>query len=655
MSDYIEQVFGDAGTLSRHIPGYAQRDGQVQLARAIDQTIVQGGVLLGEAPCGVGKTMAYAAPAIVHALRSGHRALIVTANKALQEQLIDKDLPLLTKALKDIVPAFRFKLLKGRSNYLCQRDFGLYDRGDLGWPSSLDRNEVDALRAWAMITPTGDRSDAPSAIPDKLWRVVSVAPDDCDHRACPSYETCFAEKAAEEAEGAHVVVANYDLLYYKLANGRDASWFKFGCVILDEVHEAAEIARRCLGSEVNEFAIRRLATALTDKLGERGAAKRLRDTASPLFEKVARYAATHGRAPRLSDPGFVNAEDLVDALTEAAGLAEGACPQHAGSITPHCADCKARELVRERATSLAVRVQEIVEQKDESTAYWLEKPQDDTRLTGATVKLCAAPYHVGERLTKLIFAKFRAVIGVSATLTSSGTFDYIQGELGLSMTAPRTIRVPSPFDFRRQARFVVPLGVPFPTRENEAAFDAAAVEAIAKLVHDCRGRLLGLFTSWRRLKYVADKLRDRIDYPLLCQGDAPNKQLAQMFRETTDSVLLATRSFWMGLDVPGESLSCLVIDKLPFPNPDDPFVDMMKTKHPETYYQDFYVPRAVIALAQGAGRLIRSQDDYGALVLLDQRIKTGKYRMSFLRSLPFGDYSQNLDDVGKFLANGGSR
>jgi ATP-dependent DNA helicase DinG len=212
-----------------------------------------------------------------------------------------------------------------------------------------------------------------------------------------------------------------------------------------------------------------------------------------------------------------------------------------------------------------------------------------------------------------------------------------------------TTRVASPFDYAKQARFVIPLGIPFPTRENEADFDRAAARALETIVHDCQGRTLALFTSWRRLNYIADQLRDKIDYPLLVQGDAPNKLLAQMFREQTNSVLLATKSFWMGLDVSGESLSCLVIDKLPFDSFDDPFVDMMKTKHPDSFYEDFYVPRAAIALAQGAGRLIRSTSDHGVFVLLDQRIKARRYGRAFLASLPFKGFSQDLADAGKFL------
>jgi ATP-dependent DNA helicase DinG len=281
---------------------------------------------------------------------------------------------------------------------------------------------------------------------------------------------------------------------------------------------------------------------------------------------------------------------------------------------------------------------------------------DVSRITGATVKLCAAPYHVGDQLRKLVFAKYPAIVCVSATLTSGGTFDFIRGELGLTdpvMTArTMTTRVASPFDYAKQAHFVIPYGIPFPTRENEEDFDRAAARALETLVHDCQGRTLALFTSWRRLNYIADYLRDKIDYPLLVQGDAPNKLLAQMFREQTNSVLLATKSFWMGLDVSGESLSCLVIDKLPFDSFDDPFVDMMKTKHPDSFYEDFYVPRAAIALAQGAGRLIRSTSDHGVFVLLDQRIKARRYGRAFLASLPFKGFSQDLADAGKFLATG---
>jgi ATP-dependent DNA helicase DinG len=652
MSISIDHIFDDfTGALASVVPSYARREGQVQLARDVNDTFERGGILLAEGPTGVGKSLAYAVPAILHALKTGKPALIVTANKALQDQLAEKDLPLLVKALQPIIPGgFRFKLLKGRSNYLCQNALGLYNGGGLNWPKDI-ANEGEAISAWSAAVPcSGDRNDAPVGISDKAWRAVSVSGDDCDHGACKNYETCHAEKAAADANVAHIVIANYDLFYSKLLYSNDPLWQKFGYVILDEAHEAAAIGRRCFGREVTEWAVRRLATAVSDKLGEPELAKQLRTTVAPLFEKIAMYAAGT-RGGRLKDPDFVNIDDLCEVLYDVAKAAVGGCGSCIEGET--CGACMTLKKINERAVELKRDLTAFVAQTDDTTAYWLDKPMDAARITGATVKLCAAPYHVGDQLKKLVFAKYPAVVCVSATLTSGGTFDFIRGELGLTdqlMTAKTmTTRVASPFDYAKQARFVIPLGIPFPTRENEADFDRAAARALETIVHDCQGRTLALFTSWRRLNYIADQLRDKIDYPLLVQGDAPNKLLAQMFREQTNSVLLATKSFWMGLDVSGESLSCLVIDKLPFDSFDDPFVDMMKTKHPDSFYEDFYVPRAAIALAQGAGRLIRSTSDHGVFVLLDQRIKARRYGRAFLASLPFKGFSQDLADAGKFL------
>jgi ATP-dependent DNA helicase DinG len=651
-NDIINQIFEDhTGALAAVVPGYARRDGQVQLSRDVNDAIESGGILLAEGPTGVGKSLAYAVPAILHAIKSGKPVLIVTANKALQDQLAEKDLPLLAEALQPLIPGgFRFKLLKGRSNYLCQRLLLDYDNGSLNWPSGI-ASEGEALSAWAAATPcSGDRNDAPAGISDKTWRAVSVSGDDCEHGACAFYETCFAEQSAAHASTAQIVIANYDLFYSKILYTSDPLWQKFGAIIFDEAHEAAAIARRCFGREVTEWAVRRLATALNDKLGEHALAAKLRKTVAPLFEKIAQYALGT-RGGRMKDPGFINIDDMCEDLTEAASAAAGGCGQcmH-GEI---CSECMTRNKINERAVELKRDLMAFVDQTDDLTAYWLEKPMDVARITGATVKLCAAPYQVGDQLRKLVFTKYPSIVCVSATLTSGGTFDFIRGELGLTEPAltarTTTCRVASPFNYAKQAQFVIPLGIPFPTRENEQDFDKAAARALETLVHDCHGRTLALFTSWRRLNYVADYLRDKIDYPLLVQGDAPNKMLAQMFREQTDSVLLATKSFWMGLDVSGESLSCLVIDKLPFDSFDDPFVDMMKTKHPDSFYEDFYVPRAAIALAQGAGRLIRSTADHGVFVLLDQRIKARRYGRAFLASLPFKGFSQDLADAGKFL------
>jgi ATP-dependent DNA helicase DinG len=292
--------------------------------------------------------------------------------------------------------------------------------------------------------------------------------------------------------------------------------------------------------------------------------------------------------------------------------------------------------------------------------YYLQRPEENPdeplRANPHNVALRATPYDVGPMLAKIL-SFFPAKIVVSATMTTGGTFDYIRRQFGnvnqpagpvASQTPIWTLRVPTPFNFAKQAKFIVPLGIPWPIPENADAFNAAALRAIEQVIHDCQGRTLVLFTSWRRLRYVAENLQT--DYPVLVQGDLPARQLAQTFREDTHSVLLATRSFWTGLDVQGESLSCLVIDKLPMESLGDPLLDMLKEKHPDTFWDEFYFPRVAIELAQGAGRLIRSTSDRGAFVLLDSRILAKSYGKMLIRSLPFLGVSKNLADAGKFLS-----
>lgn len=679
-NDYIRDMFEDhTGALAALIDGYAQRDGQVQLARAIDKTIEDGLILLGEAPTGTGKTMAYLVPAIKNAVESGKPALVVTANKALQEQLIEKDLPLLVRAFRSMGHApFSYALLKGRANYLCRRELDMFNHGAPLPGLGLDElSEAQAISAWADTTITGDQSDAPAAVSQRTWNALSVSGERCSRRACAFHKMCFAERALDEADGATVVVVNYDLFFSKLLHSNEPMWARFGTIIFDEAHEAANIARRCFGRELGLTHINQLAADVSKYLGDPALARQLRGVAGAFFEDVARYSL-NSDTPRVCESNCVGTIEIVDVLDDAMRAAKGKCGLCGG--TPTCGTCAMRTLLAERAQTYIEQIKEFSEQANDSTAYWIDKPNDSSRVTPATVRLRAIPYRVGQELTNRVFARYPAIICVSATLTSGGTFDFIREELGLvtpprsSSAAPdedegswqfalvddkaganvRGIRVPSPFDFAKQAKFIVPLGIPFPISENESAYNDAAVDAIKTLIRDCKGRTLVLFTSWRRLKYAAEQLAGNIDYPLLVQGDAPNKMLAQTFREQTDSVLLATKSFWVGLDIQGEALSCLVIDKLPLESFDDPLIDMMKQKHPDTFWNDFYFPRAAIELAQGAGRLIRSTSDRGVFVLLDARILAKAYGGMMRRSLPFVGFSKSLADAGKFLANGGA-
>jgi ATP-dependent DNA helicase DinG len=684
--NYLRRMFEDhTGAIARTIPGYGSRPGQMKLAEAIDDTIVRGGVLLGEAPTGSGKSLAYLVPAIHRAITKNRSVLVVTANKGLQEQLIEKDLPALSKAFESEGHMFSFQLVKGRANYLCQRELSLYENGAPIPNLNLeDITQLEALAMWGSAHLTGDQSDAP-AVSQKVWSALSVSGERCAKRQCPFFETCFAEKPLRSAETATVVVANYDLFFSKIVHGNDSFWSRFHTVIFDECHELANIARKCFGSELGVGNFNQLANDISQYMNNRELARVLRANVNPFFDGIVRYAV-ESENPRITEKSFINVDDLTGVLREIATAADGKCG--ACSNVGLCGTCAMRMKIRDRAETFAVFLEEFVDQSGDTTAYWIDKPNDFSRIAAVNVFLCAQPYRVGARLSRTVFARYPAVICVSATMTSGGHFNFIRDEFGLNTTPPkpkaapdpdsisledddedrepiwrfgmydakdrthnvRALRVPSPFNYAKQAKFVVPLGIPWP--EMGELFDNAAADAIQKLIEQCKGRTLVLFTSWRRLKLVAEHLEGKINYPLLVQGTAPNKVLTQMFRDETDSVLLATKSFWMGLDVQGEALSCLVIDKLPLESLSDPLIDMMREKHPDSFWNEFYFPRAAIELAQGAGRLIRSVDDRGVFVLLDSRILGKSYGGLMIRSLPFAGFSKNLADAGKFLTAG---
>lgn len=665
MKDYIDAMFDDTtGALAATVPGYRRRESQVVLARAIADAIKGQKILFGEAPTGTGKSIAYLVPAIMQAIQVNRPVCIVTANKALQEQLIEKDLPQLHKAFIHLDPKYTFKyaLLKGRSNYLCASELAFYDATGSIPGLSLTGTQVDevlALSAWAVTTTTGDQADAPGAISPRIWSAFSVSSDRCNRAACPQRAQCFTEHAIAKATAAQVVVVNYDLFLHKVKHEPNGIWANFAAVIFDEAHEAPSIARRCLGDEIGNHKLGEIATDVGKYFQNRNLARALRTASSAFFGAVARYAI-NAQTPRVPADALGDESYLADELREVLGEV------HTRGNLP-CDDCQNRgcgtcghgRLIAVRAAAVATIIHQFTTAQDGATAYWIDRPGYVNQVTADTVKIRAVPYRVGTHLTRIAMS-YPSLIAVSATLTTGGTFAYIKEEYGLHDTpalaagpvgSPAkvwTVRTTSPFNFAKQAKLIVPLGVPWPIPENEDVFNAAAVRAIEQLVHDCKGRTMALFTSKRRLKYVADHLK--IDYPLLVQGDMPNKQLAQLFREDTHSVLLATKSFWTGLDIQGESLSCLVIDKLPMESLSDPLMDMMRARHPEEFWDDFYYPRAAIELAQGAGRLIRSTSDRGVCVILDSRLLAKQYGGMMLRSMPFVGLSKNLADAGRFLA-----
>jgi len=635
MTEYLEQVFGDGGLLARRFPGYEKREGQVALARVVDQAMRDERHALGEGPCGTGKGVAYGVPSVWHARHRGKKVVIATANIALQEQLVRKDLPLLSEVLPW---PFTFALLKGRNNFLCRDRMAESEaRGELAGftGDDLDR-QLAEVAAWAETTTTGDVSELPFVPPPQVWSRFSVGSDDCKGDGCRFRDACFAERAKAAAAEADIVVTNYHLLFAHLAvrreTGQDLVLPAFDYLVLDEAHEAADIARDFFGFAVSEFAAIRLAR-FAEKLGKKKLAERLRREASDFFAAVADHARSPAYKCRLKRPGFASAAQILNPLDELAAIA-GRIEEDESLDREDRAEGR---IARRQASTAAARLREATALADPGKVYFIDLDQK------GRAKLGAKPVHVADLLREELFGGTASVTMVSATMTTAGTFDFIRAEAGVPDDALEVV-ADSPFDFEHQALLVVPEGLPDP---REPGFVEAAAGAFKKVIDLCDGRTLGLFTSYRNLNAVHERVR-RNGHRVLRQGELPRTELTRVFKEDVGSVLLGTESFWTGIDVPGEALTGLVIDKLPFPNMDDPVVDAICAQD-RNAFNTYLVPRAIIMLRQGVGRLIRSQSDVGVAVILDRRIADKPYGRRFIKSLPPMLTTRNLDNIARFL------
>ena len=635
MSDYISEVFGDGGLFASRFPGYEMREGQVALARMVDEAMSGGRHALGEGPCGTGKSVAYAVPAVHHAHHDKKRVVIATANIALQEQLVRKDLPMLASVLPW---SFSFALLKGRNNYVClARRAESEVRGELrGLYYDDQQRQVDDVLAWAEATKTGDVSELPFIPHAQVWSKFSVGSDECKGEGCPFRDDCFAERAKGLAQGADLVVTNYHMLFAHLAlraeTGQDLVLPAFDLLILDEAHEAAEIAREFFGFTVGEQTFARLATVAAE-LGNKQLAGELRQEAQRLFTTLGGYARSPRYKRRLKEPGFASDAGLQRALGRLVTLATA-------KAADELADKKKRATARNTAKNAALagaRVAEGLALSDGGKVYWLDvDPKGRTKLRGK-------PIDVSALFREELFSRCPSVSLVSATLTTSGTFDFVRREVGVPEDALEVI-AETPFDFASQALLVVPERLPDP---RDADFIDEAARIFQHVVDACDGRTLGLFTSYRNLNAVYERLDGR-DHRVLRQGDLPRAELTRLFKEDVGSILLGTESFWTGIDVAGEALTGLVIDKLPFPPPDDPVIDAICERDPRAF-DNYLVPLAIIALRQGVGRLIRCKTDVGVAVILDKRIAEKGYGKKFLKSLPPMLTTRRVENITRFL------
>jgi ATP-dependent DNA helicase DinG len=634
----MREVFGPGGLLERCMMGsYEHRAAQLEMAERVHEAFESRHHVIVEAGTGTGKTLAYLLPAIC----SGRRVVISTATKSLQEQLYQKDIPFLQK---HFAPDLKVAVMKGRSNFLCRAK--LHQMADQPVLKGLE--EIDAFRQmqdWSKLTETGDRAELTFLADDsELWSRLDARRETCTGQKCPEFNECFLTAMHQRAREADLIIVNHHLFFADLALKQDdfgSILPEYSAVVFDEAHEMEDVASDYFGRQISNYRFEELArdadvTLRMLRLGSPALLRRtqrIREKSRAFFDV---FPPRDGRYPfeRREREAFLEQNrEAYDALasalksleTEFAALAQ-----------------KPEELTRIARRSFEIR-QELAflfESNERNFVYWYER-----RNKG--VFLAATPIDVSQILRERLFEKFEAVVLTSATLTVGGRFEYIRQRLGLDHV--KEAALPPEFAWGEQALFYMPRTMP---DVRNPAFQEAAANEIVKLLELSQGRAFCLFTSYAQMNDLFERVQDRVSFPLLLQGTAPRSVLLERFKNTRGAVLFATASFWQGVDVPGEQLSCVIVDRLPFAVPSDPIVAARVRALQEdgrNAFSEFQVPQAVLALKQGFGRLIRTKTDRGVLALLDNRIQRMPYGKIFLDSLPSYGTTRDLNDVARFL------
>jgi ATP-dependent DNA helicase DinG len=675
LSGVVETLFAVDGPLARTLPAFEPRAGQVEMAGAVARAFEQRGVLLAEAGTGTGKTLAYLVPAVL----SRERVLISTGTKNLQEQIFFKDIPALRDALG--VP-FTATYMKGRANYVCLHKLDrLNDGAD---PASHDVF-LPMIRGWAMRTETGDRAEL-ADLPEDLafWSDVAATADTCLGAECPRYDECFVTRMRQRAAESDIVIVNHHLLCADAAVRQNAYGEVIpGCsrAIVDEAHQLEDVATQYFGYSVSNYRVDDLARDV-ERLVEAGdggdgaaraeleqAVESLRDRARTFFTELTFAHRGTGR---------VKAEERVRATPGSLSEVRDAAADLSGALDrleSTLVSLKVRpkpDATYEDEGNRGVRLQPDLSSVDEDglaeqTAALARRAgelRDDLRLLvradddryvyfvecrGRGVFLRASPIDVSAIVRELLLDRMQTTVLTSATLTVDGSFDYIRSRLGIHAAAE--IRLPSEFDFENQAILYLPRRMPDPRSDG---FALAAGREVTEILRRTQGRAFVLFTSYATMRAVQAIAEMALDYPIFAQGSAPRSQLLNQFRTTPHAVLFATSSFWQGVDVVGDALSCVIVDKLPFASPSDPItaarVDAIRARGGDPF-GDYQVPLAILSLQQGLGRLIRHRQDRGVLAVLDPRLRTKAYGARFVASLPPAPIVHDLSHVDVFFSS----
>ncbi len=644
----LHQFFAPGGVLSQAHPSYEFRRGQLQMAEAVEKALEERRHLIVEAGTGTGKTLAYLLPVI----RSGKRVIISTGTKTLQEQLFFKDIPFLEQHLGPL----RVCYMKGRNNYLCRQK--LYDLTNQPVLNGLQEIEqYRQIAAWEPETQSGDRAEL-KELPEttQLWPKLDARTERCTGQKCTQWERCFITEMHRRAMESDIIIVNHHLFFADLAlrqsGAPDAGILpEFAAVIFDEAHELEDVASSYFGVSVSNLRFEELARDIENTLQQKQcmtpallqALGRLRERARFFFGQL---PAGEGRFAFADREAFLMKQgDDYDAIMQ--GLEQVFSTLELMPKKPDEVFNFARR-TQELKTQLAF----IMESEDKNTVFWIEYRGEGRRRGGQShVILQATPIDVSQILSKTLFDTVDTAVLTSATLAvagrQNGNFEYIRQRVGV--THARELVVHSHFDYQRQAILYVPPDMPDP---RSTAFARSAADKIRRLLEITQGRAFCLFTSYAQMNDIHDRLLGELPYPMLLQGSAPKNALLEEFRLTPNAVLFATASFWQGVDVQGEQLSCVIIDRLPFAVPSDPVVAArvraINTAGGNAFYE-YQVPSAVISLKQGFGRLVRSVKDTGVLALLDNRLTKQRYGKTFMDSLPAYTRTDDISEVEKFF------
>ncbi|MDP1673228.1 MAG: ATP-dependent DNA helicase [Burkholderiales bacterium] len=639
MSD-LASVFSATGALAQVVPGFRARTGQLEMAEAIKKVINNQQVIVAEAGTGTGKTFAYLVPALL----SGGKVIISTGTKTLQDQLFGRDIPVVRDAM--LVPV-TVALLKGRANYVCHHHLERA-KNDGRLPTRDDVMHLARIESFARISITGDRADC-AEVPENagVWPLVTSTRDNCLGSQCEHYDKCFVMKARKQALESDVVVVNHHLFFADvMLREESVAELLPACntVIFDEAHQLPETASLFFGQSVSTTQLLDLARDARIE----GATVAKDFAALPAAANVMEKAARDLRLA-FEDSGARMPAALLrkrKEMTEALEVATERLTELAETLHLQAARSEGLQKCFERADELRAQLAGWREDKDASLVRWVE-------VFHQSVQFNATPLSIAEIFRKQVEAQAKAWVFTSATLSVNGDFSHYVKELGIE--AAQTASWASPFDFEKQGLLYVPQGLPEP---NTPDYTAAVVDAVLPAVGASRGRAFLLFTSLRAMREAQALLAEAFssrgwDYPLLVQGEGSRSELLERFRALGNAVLIGSQSFWEGVDVRGEALSLVMIDKLPFAPPDDPVLAARIEKinaEGRNAFMEHQLPRAVISLKQGAGRLIRDEADRGVLMICDPRLISKSYGKRIWRSLPPMTRTRDVADVVAFFA-----